>query len=851
MTNLADYLKHLVIQQGRTLSEAAAIASEFADSASIAVAVELVKEQIQTIKNMPDPFFLASADRKDWYPGPSDSDRFWPPYRDSLAGKGWLEADTSSLDRASSRILQLMRPPGDDRIRTRGLVVGYIQSGKTASYAATIAKAADVGYRLVIVLAGATNVLRRQTQLRLQDDLVSHRREQWVLLTTESHDFSGGPNAASALTDTTGQRALAVIKKHRGRIASAGEVVLSKCSILVIDDEADQASPNSAKDAQRRTAINEALRTLLSAGNKVAYVGYTATPFANLLIDPSDAEDLYPRDFIVDLPKPSSYFGPEKIFGRAPLSAAEAEDSFDGLDMIREVSPEDIDALRLLNENPESDVSLPTSLQRAVRYFLIATAERHRRGQQTKHSSMLIHTSQSIAAHRNMIGPVQRELDFIASRLDVRDPSLIESLEVLWNDERLRVPDDAEGPSADLSTLLPYLINVLTSARIVVENSMSDNRLDYSIAGQVAVVVGGNVLSRGLTLEGLSVSYFVRTASAYDSLLQMGRWFGYRKGYEDLPRIWMTNELSDYFYDLGTVEAEIRREIARYEADPSITPLTAGVRIRTHPMLAVTAKAKMRAAVMASMSFRARRIQTTILPVADDKLLRDNIDATSTLLTATQLQCGLGWRDAASAWVARGVESRLILKFLEDYSFVPHGEFDNPDLLRRYVKRQSQSGTITNWNVAVASRQTDSYGQIELWPGGTLNMIRRTRLTSRHPAVGASIGALMSERDVLADSPDSLDLEALRGDLLVKRHEILNDTALLLLYPIAPNVPPSRSSKKRDKLVANFPVIGVAVVFPNIPDGEPLAYLTADLSRVPREDTSTLEKLDDDIEDDN
>ncbi len=797
---------------------------------------------------MPDPFYIASAERSDWYPGPRADDRFWPPYHNSLAGKGWALEDIKNLDRASSRVIQLMRSPGASAISTRGLVVGYVQSGKTANYAASIAKAADTGYRLIIVLAGGTNVLRRQTQERLHADLVSHRPQDWVLLTTDTDDFGGNPNAAAALSEKSGQRTLAVIKKNKTRIKrltawlkSAGSITMANCPILIVDDEADQASPNSAMPDAERTKINEALLALLAAGPKVAYVGYTATPFANLLIDPSDEHDLYPRSFVVDLPRPDSYFGPEKIFGRAPLSSEDAEAPPDGLDMIRLISQ--LDQQQLLAVNTGGSRDLPASLRRSLHYFLLVTAERYRRGQHDRHSSMLVHTSQKISSHQNMVAPLERCINEIRLALKHSSVALIEELKDLWEHEAARVATERDGDLGSFDDILPHFNAVLSKARVVVENSASTSRLNYSGKGQVVVAVGGNVLARGLTLEGLSVSYFIRAASAYDTLLQMGRWFGYRPGYADLPRIWMTDELRGYFFDLGTVEAEIRKEIAQYERVPGMNPLSAGVRIRTHPKLAITAKAKMSAAVKSSMSFRGRRFQTTIMLNADLTALERNLAATRTLVAAVSAQAPFSWNGSRSAYLARGASADVAIAFLEQYDFAKHPELENKSLLLSYIKKQVERGLLGTWNVAIASRAANAHGVLDLASVGTVNMIRRTKHVPRSGPLGDSIGSLMSERDVAIDFADSVDVGSIKGDLLAERNQSGTKECLLVLYPIAPNISPGEKSPDREPLIAAEVVIGVAVVFPDVDDGEPLSYVTVDLSQVPRESIASASEL--------
>lgn len=279
----------------------------------------------------------AIADPEDapqaWYQGPSPEDIFWPTLKALMeADPRWASA-VPSLDAASTDVVSLLADPHSPTIRTRGLVVGHVQSGKTANFTATIAKAADAGYRLFIVLSGVHNALRKQTQQRLDQQLYDLQKARWVQLTDEKRDF-GNPVKALALLQSTDLRVYAVVKKNVSRLTRLRDWLreahryggLDTCPVLVIDDESDQASPNAASNAElNRTKVNERIVELLNLP-RVAYVGYTATPFANVLINPSEAEGLYPRDFIFALDKPDAYFGSEELFG-APVPEDEAAET--------------------------------------------------------------------------------------------------------------------------------------------------------------------------------------------------------------------------------------------------------------------------------------------------------------------------------------------------------------------------------------------------------------------------------------------------------------------------------------------------------------------------------------------
>lgn len=282
------------------------------------------------------------------------------------------------------------------------------------------------------------------------------------------------------------------------------------------------------------------------------------------MIDPS-AEDLYPKDFVVNLPKPNGHFGTEVLFGRYALDGEDPEQVDDGYDMIRSIPEDDVACVR---PETRADVDgfepvITDSLQTAVEYFWLVTAARRVRRTGNPHSTMLIHTSVNTSVHNSFERPLKRLRDRAVRSLT--DTDLLARLRDLWDRETKQVSAEEFGETkVPFEELLPELADVLASCRIIMDNSSSEDRLDYENGPVVAIAVGGNTLSRGLTLEGLSVSYFVRSVSAYDTLLQMGRWFGFRNGYADLPRIWMTDELAEWFRHLATVETEMRRDIDVY-----------------------------------------------------------------------------------------------------------------------------------------------------------------------------------------------------------------------------------------------------------------------------------------------
>lgn len=767
--------------------------------------------------------WLRDVDRQGW--------TYWPRLRHLLISRGWPPPVVQSIDDATDRILgSLEDPRGDRDFDRRGLVVGYVQSGKTANYSALIAKAADTGYRLFIVLTGIHNQLRQQTQRRLNAELVGSEpdgvppptddRRRWLTFTTTDlvhGDFAPGNVDTAALAG--GQPALIVAKKNAAVLRRLNEwlgtlpvTTRETLPVIVIDDEADQASPNTRSNRAFPEAdedgddpdlaqtlaesppsrINELIRGLLNGFPRVAYVGYTATPFANVLIDHQAEDrvvgaDIYPRSFIVDLPRPHDYYGPERIFG----TWDDADSG--GLDVIRRVPDGDLHFLvpQSRDDAQDFDPQLPDSLRDAIDAFVLAGAARYQRGDGDEPATMLIHTSHYTSVQ-------QRLHDVVGTYMtELRDEwrynwqhGLENRLRSKWEDD-FRPVTRSEDVAADvgfdeirehIGSLLEHPIETLQL------NSASEDILDYNRDTSLkVVVVGGNRLSRGLTLEGLLVSYYVRRANAYDTLMQMGRWFGYRTGYADLTRIYTTADLEQWFRDLVFVEEEVRADIRRY-AEEGLNPLDFGVRIRRHPALLVTDRLKMRAARDERMSFSGQLEQSVVFPFTDRDWLRANIDATSDFLAALGTPDG-GVENTQPMW--RDVHWHRIVDFLRSYETDPNAARFNPEVVRLligFLTRQADQGELVNWVVGVMGlpNRADRLSTVGLGVDGVpeINLIERTRLRDTN-SLGvitspAHLGLGLSE-----EQRESARTES--GAPSGKRLREVRDPSegLLLIYPIS------------------------------------------------------------------
>lgn len=792
-------------------------------------ALEQLKSEAARIRKLAIPPGVGAAYSTEeerianWYSGPKLDDKVWPPLAASLKGK-FPDEDFQGLDAASSKVVANLADPYVEGLKKRGLVLGHVQSGKTANYTSAIAKAADAGYRLVIVLAGMHNNLRRQTQARLLSDLSIN---DWVQLTDEERDF-GGAFPGTAHMSNSRTRMLAVVKKNDRRLrhlkkwlSEIPRDIRATCPTLLLDDEADQATPNTAAARQEMSAINKHLRDIWALIPTGSYVGYTATPFATIFMNPDDELELYPADFIIDLPRPPAYFGAERLFGDPNPSDADLPE--DGLDVIREVPEQE--ALDLTPARPISEWAptepLPDSLTDAIRWFVLATALRRSRGQ-NDHNSMLIHTTQYVQPHF----AVQRQVEDCVAELDelVQSDDLGSFL-TQYEHEKDRAAGVRTNPMPTFAQVARQLPEAVRDVKVIVDNGSSTERLDYNAFNpdgskkiQTVIAIGGGTLSRGLTLEGLSVSYFIRSSNTYDTLLQMGRWFGYRPGYEDLQRIWATNQLRDEFEFLGMIEAELRGEIRTMEIQNK-TPRELGVRIRSHPgRLEITAKAKMYYASEVDLDFSGDFRQTFILHETDASIIGKNNSAALRLISQANRKSAteIGLGQVRHLW--RGLSTDAIMEFLQTYSTHPDQMSLQRELLVGWLSNLSADIT---WNVGLASNPTKYRGTLGEWDAGLgepVVTINRAPLAKSAKGT-ANIKTLRSSIDRVADLPREKATSVKAEGIPAFRAETVPKQGLLVLYPISHNSKPATSSRRA--MQAPSPLIGYSISFPTVhTDGE-------------------------------
>lgn len=799
----------------------------------------------------------ARKDRQSWiYELDRSSWHYWPALRQYLLSvKGWDYGAVRSLDDSSDGILAELDLPTTNSFDIRGLVVGFVQSGKTSSYTAVAAKAADAGFRFIIVLSGTDNGLRRQTNIRLKKELVGHgdgRKDavrlppiglQWHEFTREDFDGDFRPGFANHAALQGSQPVLLVVKKNGAVLRrllewldGAPAEVLRNLPTLIIDDEADQASIDTRgsyrleddeipEDYEPPAVINGLIRDLLNTFTRKAYVAYTATPFANVFIphdtyDPSRGNDLYPKDFIIDLPKPEGYFGAEEFFGRMDDAGDDG-----GVDLVNEVSHEDADAVL---SGGEAD-----SLRTAIMDFVLSGAARGQRGQDDKPATMLVHTSHKKAEHTQIHALVSRVFTELRDEWRYqREHGVRARLKDRW-DSDFRPCTRATHSERDVEfdLLDDHIGPFMEAVQVKTINSETGDVLNYEREPSLkAIAIGGNRLARGLTLEGLTVSYFVRRAVNYDTLMQMGRWFGFRAGYEDLIRIWTTAELADWFCGLAFMEHLMRQDLKIYE-DSGATPIEVGMRIWQHQFMQVTSRLKRRFAntKVISMSFDSTLQQTFKFPLGNLPRLAAEADANLTAVKKFLPALGKASPSlsdkAGPVWENVSVED--VLAFLREFQIDPDNNCIPLAHVIAYIESLRDAGKLTNWAVAVRGRERydENLGKADWGTGHEIRRIQRTRLKRTD-----SVGVVTNPDDEMIGLDAALRTEA-ESKVASGKANTLNNAArsvrhatdaLLLLYPISKNSGYKLAKgKNRGPLFDDVSdsnardLIGMAISFPN------------------------------------
>lgn len=813
---------------------------------------------------------------------------FWDRYRRYESQKGLPLKVVNKLDDTTDTVLsKLEDPTREGRWSTRGLVVGRVQSGKTANYIGLISKAIDAGYKVVIVLAGTNNDLRSQTQLRLDEGIYGHSTVN--SLATEGsetrpkigvgrmHDLNFKASLPVPLTtsDANGdfkrvyaQQASGIIgqvpiylvmkknksllenviawaKQIHAELNSSQQHVIRNIPFLLIDDEADNASVNTqyknTKDEDYKVSeINKKIRELLKLFEKSAYVGYTATPFANIYIPPDASteelgDDIFPRDFIVNMDPPSNYIGPERVFGLS----AEGDDEITPLPIVREISDYE-QAFPQKHKKEHVPDHLPETLKEAIKFYILGSAVRLARGQASAHSSMLIHVTRYIDVQGEVVGLVGDYLRDIVYRLRYGDgagDSVVSEFHELWNREYLHTlnafEEDADNydlikdnGNVEWNDVEDLLYRAADKIKVKEMNGKAKDSLDYDTHKEVGlsvIAIGADKLARGLTLEGLTVSYFLRPSKLYDTLLQMGRWFGYRDGYLDVCRIYSTGELIGWYKHITQASVELFREFDEM-AKSGATPKTFGLKVLSSENgLRVTAPNKMRFAKEVYLSYSGRLVELSAY-YRDKQIRINNLRATEVFLdTIGPHKESVGSSGSVKYTGVAPEQVTRYLKGLRTPEDIFYNTTANGGRIEEYVRGQVAKGELQNWTVVLLSSKDEKYGRHEL-AGHTTRLFYRSEQEGFAPESEYFLlnrSKLISPRDEYVYDFD----ESMREKALALTQQAYRDgTIKAKKLPSVPNTRIIRKVRdKRNGLLLIYPLhasdggpvyLGYAVSFP-------------------------------------
>ena len=713
MTNLADFENILILSLRDEANLTQDIIAQQADSLAQALGLDIPDKEAlikrvesKLVITMTEGISLVDQDDDhddEWYKKQNIDWDYWKDYERQLIANKWSPKVVNTLGDVTDKILGLLKnptePPDWDR---RGLVIGHVQSGKTANYIGLVSKAADAGYKFIIVIAGLHNNLRKQTQIRIDEGFIgrdstpnqrkkevgvginSRNRKFPITLTTTDNDFTKQmADALGAELHGFSQPVVVVIKKNVNTLKSLHNWLreqnlrgdadkIAGVPMLMIDDEADNASINTKRDDLDPTRTNQKIRQILRLFRKSCYVGYTATPFANIFINPETSDemledDLFPKDFIYCLDAPTNYFGPQKVF-------LDEESSNKILSTINDAE----DYIPMLHKKDWEVADLPPSMTQAINDFVIGKAIRILREQENKHCSMMINASRFVDVQRqikeNVSFYIKTIKDAIQFNYALPEDQALKNAHVA----DLKKTYDDKFASADhpWSEVQRVLFQSVEPIKTYLINSSSDDTLDYKHyedAGEslTVIAVGGLSLSRGLTLEGLIVSYMYRSTKMYDTLMQMGRWFGYRDSFEDICKIWLPDESQGWYGHIAEAIEELRQQIKQMRRD-KLTPKEFGLFVRKHPdaPLLITARNKMLdAEEMTFDQSLSGKLEETVVVPSDQDINESNLKFVGTMFNKLRTEEPDKISDIGGAYFCRDVRWKYIEETLVNFKF--------------------------------------------------------------------------------------------------------------------------------------------------------------------------------------
>lgn len=803
---------------------------------------------------------------------PMEGNSAWQCYRRKLLNDGFGVQTVESIENAAIKTLKHLSRDTTNTGPVKGLVVGNVQSGKTANMAALMAMAADYGWNMFIILSGTIESLRKQTQKRLNADLNNDRyrsRFNWYSIDNPIAAEEYGKRVEDYHFDLNSvERLFSVCLKNAARLTNLIEWLKRGADkrrdlrLLIIDDEADQASINVSPN--ERTTINRLIINLINDRDSrnrnvqqrfraVNYIGYTATPFANVLNEAPGTDSLYPSNFIATLAVSDEYFGPQQIFG-CP------ETIYDGLNIIRNVPDNHI--VDINNIHQRVGVQIPLTLENAVCWFLCGVSCMRLR-EYHKPISMLVHTSRNTEHHSAIASAIQTWLE------NTPRDGILEACRAVWDREtRLFDRDDfleqypnyneANGGAGinslpgfdEIENGIIYLLDRgVTDIRIdnedgefvysegihlCIDNSERQNdpnsmrRLLYPDSNNMPqkapafIVVGGQTLSRGLTIEGLISTFFLRSSLAADTLMQMGRWFGYRRGYELLPRIWMSRRARNQFEFMAEMDYCLRQEIKQM-AETGTDFSEVGPRIRTSPqtsLIRIAAPNRMQGAIQADFDFTGHTMETGVFR-NDRNILLENLETARRFIDSLGTPSNGHINEHNCLW--RDIELNQIIRFLTDYRYSERLRgFNDLDPLIQWLQTFTNDELIARrWSVILAGNRRGE-NRWEPVDGISINKVDHTQRGERNDDT-INIGVLRSPEDFLTDIPAASQeeerniKERLNGS---HKHKDINDlrstfdlgqTPQLIIYVINRDSRPREGSKNRYPLNAEADIVGFSI----------------------------------------
>lgn len=812
---------------------------------------------------------------------PENERSCWQLYKNSL---GWKPEALKNLEEATYGILRRLSYDTKTTGPIKGLVIGHVQSGKTANMEALMAMAADHGWNMFIVLSGMIETLRLQTLKRMQKDLNKEGNLIWRGIEHPSKKSQYGERAQDFHFEAGAQtRYFTVCLKNSGRLKKLIDWIHSDRAshelmrMLIIDDEADQASiSNNAQEYRQelkeRKGINKLIVNLVSdthykedktngSAKSVNYVMYTATPYANFLNEATE-DSLYPKDFIWTLKTSDEYIGPNQIFGFNDPEKA------DGIDIVRAIKDDDLNRIIGLYEGTDNE--LPETMKDAIAWFLCAVATMRNRNYK-KPISMLVHTSQKQVFH-------DKVANAISDWINVTDKKTILSrCKEVYIRETSRIPKEkwieqfpSYGVSSDeiddylsFDEILPEINELVAepirhikltdegdfqyhrSLHLVIDNCSKNgisnedeyirlaypdpDKESYPSPAPAFIIVGGSTLSRGLTIEGLVSTFFLRASCQADTLMQMGRWFGYRRHYELMPRIWMTEDTEEKFRFLSELEVDLREDLKKYMIS-GVRPIEYGPRILCSPKvswLKLTSKKHMRNSKPAEMDFSGCRPQTVIFD-DDEEIQRNNLSITLKFLEKLGKQDKKSFDNTSLCWrnvtLEQIMEDFLIDKFVfSDRSRV----FNEIGAFCEWIKQISEDGLLKNWSVVVAGNGkivSECEENQDRWnvAGYSLGKVNR----SRKPPKGdldktIDIGALRALKDLVADIDDeyvdqNIKIKKQEDVDIIRKKAGMDKVPMLVIYRIngQSHKPTGKNDNGRVDMNKPFDIIGVQICIP-------------------------------------